>query len=680
MTLDTNPLLASDTSLPRFDLIQAAHVAPAVDALIACCDRAMEEAVRPGTPADHDHLAALMDVPLQALSCAWSVVMHLQAVCDTPELRAAVNDNQPKVTAFYTRLNSDLRLYGLYKRMAAEQGDRLAPAERRALDNSLRGFRLSGAELPPERQERFGQTQQRSALLSRKFSNNVLDATDAFVYWAREDELEGVPAEVRGRLAAAALEAGRSGLFKVTLQQPCLGPLMQHARSRALREMLFRANQTRASEFGPAELDNGPVIEEILALRQERAALLGYPNHATVSLVPKMADTPDQVLGFLRDLAGRGRRKGEVELDALRQFAREQLDLERLEAWDMPYASEQFRQARHAFSEEEVKPYLPLYKVLGGMFSIAESLFDIRISPQPLRGWHGDVTAYRVERGEALLGQFFLDPYARAGKSAGAWMSGAQPRWRRPDGTLRTALAYVVTNFAAPIGGKPALLRHGDVVTLFHEFGHALHFLLSKVETLGVSGLSGVEWDAVELPSQLMENFAWEWSILQSITAHAETGEPLPRELYDKMVAARNFHTGLQMMRQAELGLFDMRVHAEPERTVAVQALMDEVRAETALVAQPAYSRFQNAFSHIFSGGYAAGYYSYLWAEVLACDAWGVFERNGVLDDETGRRYREAILEVGGSRPMDTSFKAFVGRAPTIDALLRRQGFAEAEA
>ena len=675
MTFDsTNPLLI-DGGLPRFDLITPAHVAPAIDQLIAECERALQEAVRPDTPADYDRLCELMDLPLQALDAAWGTVSHLQSVCDTPELRAAVSINEPKVTALYTRLSSDLRLYELYKRIA-EQGEHLSAPQRRALSISVRGFRLSGAELAAAQKERFAATQQRSATLSREFSNHLLDATDAFVNWANADELDGVPQEVCEGLAAAARAEGRPGAFKLTLQQPCLGPLMQYAKRRELREMLYRANATRASEFGPSERDNGPIIAEILALCHERADLLGHPHHAAVSLIPKMADTPAQVLHFLRDLAHRCRPRAMAELEELRTFARERLGLDTLEVWDIPYASEQLRQARYAFSEQEVKQHFQLDKVLAGLFGIAESLFDISIRAEPLPAWHADVTSYRIEREGMLLGHFFLDPYARAGKSAGAWMQGARPRWRRPCGTLSTALAFLVTNFAAPVEGKPALLRHGEVVTLFHEFGHGLHFLLSKVEVLGVSGISGVEWDAIELPSQLMENFAWQWPIVERISAHIESCSPLPRELFDKMVAARIFQNGLVMLRQTELALFDMRLYAEPKRAEAAQALMDEVRAETAVLPPPAYNRFQNTFSHIFAGPYAAGYYSYLWAEVLACDAWEVFEREGVLDATTGRRYLESILEVGGSRTMRESFEDFVGRDPRIDALLRQRGLA----
>lgn len=465
-------------------------------------------------------------------------------------------------------------------------------------------------------------------------------------------------------------------LSKMPRQQPCYGPVMQFAHNRGLRQTLYRAQMTRASEFGPPERDNTPLIAEMLALRQERSALLSYPSYADVSLVPKMASSPQQVQEFLRDIAKRARRQAEQELDRLKGFARDELGLFDLQVWDIGYASERLRQTRYAFSDEDVKRYFRLDKVLDGLFSIAKKLFDVVIVAESHSVWHSDVTAYRVERGGALLGRFFLDPYARAAKRGGAWMNGARSRWRKPDGSLRTALAYLVTNFAAPVGAKPALMSHMEVVTLFHEFGHALHFLLSMVEVPGVAGISGVEWDAVELPSQLMENFAWEWEILQRISAHEETGESLPRSLYDKMLAARNFLSGMQLLRQVEMALFDMRIHAEPASATSVQAVLDDVRREISIMPPPEYNRFQNGFAHIFAGGYAAGYYSYLWAEVLAADAWSVFEKAGPLNTETGRRYLAAILERGGSRPMSENFVDFVGRPPSVTALLRQRGIA----
>jgi len=663
----------SSNALPDFEHFRVSDVKPAITQLIARCDAALVEATDMAMPADHQQLAEVLDGPMEALGEAWGTVMHLQSVCDSPELREAVAASQPAVTALHTRLSSDLRLYGLYKRVWAMGSAHLSAAQRKALEDSLRGFRLAGAELDAARKPRFAETQLRSAELSRAFANHLLDATEHFVYWATPEEVQGLPADVRARLEAAAQAEGRAGVYRLTLQQPCLTPVLQHAHNRALRETLYRANVTRASEFGPAERDNGPVIAETLSLRHERAAMLGLAHHAAVSLVPKMAGSTEEVLGFLRDIGRRARPQAERELGALRDFARERLGLAELQPWDLAYATEALRQDRYAFSEEEVRQHLRLDDVLAGLFEIAQALFDINIRAEALPAWHASVTAYRVERGGELLGRFYFDPFARTGKRAGAWMGGSRPRWRRPDGSLRTALAYVVTNFAAPAAGQQALLRHGDVVTLFHELGHALHFLLSEEDVLGVSGISGVEWDAVELPSQLMENFAWQWPILERITHRG-----LPRELFDRMQAARTFQSGLAVLRQVELALFDMRLHAEPERAGDAQAVMDEVRAEVALLPYPAFNRFQNGFAHIFAGGYAAGYYSYLWAEVLACDAWEAFEQAGVLDEANGRRYLDSILARGGSRAMRVSFEAFRGRGPKIEAFLRQRGLSSA--
>ncbi|WP_198937743.1 M3 family metallopeptidase [Pelomonas sp. KK5] len=666
---DKNPLLASDSGLPAFDAIRPDHIGPAIDELVSRCEQALARLAAPGFPPDFRQLGETLDPPLQALAFAWDTVQHLQGVLDTPALRSAIAAAQPRVTGLYARLSSDSQLFALLR--GAEGGEALLPAERQALSNSLRSLRLGGAELDAAGQARFKASVQRSAVLSREFANHVQDATDAFVLHVDAADLDGLPQDVLDRLAA-------DGRYRLTLQQPCLGPVLQYARKRALRETLYRANVTRASELGPAALDNGPVIAEILALRHERAALLGLPHHAATSLASKMAEDAAQVETFLLDLARRARPMAEQELAELRAFAAERLGIDDLQPWDLAYAAEQLRRERHAFSEQELTPYFPLERVLDGLFRLSESLFDITITADDsaTAAWHPSVRGWRIEtRAGALLGRFLLDPFARAAKRGGAWMNGAQARWRRPDGSLRTALAYLVTNSAAPVEGRRALLRHGEVVTLFHEFGHGLHHLLSTVEVPGVAGISGVEWDAVELPSQWMENFAWQWETLQRISAHADTGEALPRELFERMTAARNFQNGLTLLRQVEFSLFDIRLHADPARAGAAQSVMDEVRAEVSLLAPPGYNRFQNAFSHIWAGGYAAGYYSYLWAEVLACDAWETFEAQGV---EAGRRWREQVLEVGGSRPMADSVRAFLGRAPAIDALLRQRGLAPA--
>jgi oligopeptidase A len=670
-----NPLLDM-ADLPRFDAIRVEHIGPAVDALLSRCERALATVVAADFPADYHAMSNALDMPLQALEATWQTVRHLQGVKDSPALREAIAEIEPKITAWNTAFASDSRLYQRYRSVAGEQAERLTSAQRRALALTLQQFELSGAGLPEEMKPRFAQTMQRSAMLAREFSNHVLDATDRFAYYATPDEVQGVPQEVLGALAAAAEQDGKPGRVKLTLQQPCFIPVMQYAANRGLRETVYRASVTRASEFGAPELDNGPVIEETLALRHERAAMLGFAHHAAVSLVPKMADSAEQVITFLDGLAQRARPMAEAELAELENFARDTLKIDALAPWDIAYASEQLRRQRYAFCEQDVTNYFQLDKVLPGLFRIAESLFDVTIREEDLPAWDPAVTSYRVERRGELLGQFVLDPYARTGKRAGAWMDPARTRWRRPDDSLRTAVAYLVTNFAVPAPGSPALLRHSDVVTLFHEFGHGLHHLLSKVDTLGVSGISGVEWDAIELPSQLMENFAWEWDTLQRISSHATSGESLLKALFDKMASARNFQIGLFILRQAELALFDMRIHALPERASEAQGVMDEVRAAVTVLPVAAYNRSQNTFAHVWAGSYAAGYYSYLWADVLACDAWERFRTAGVGDIETGRRYRETILDVGGSRPMNDSFTAFVGRAPTIDALLRQKGLA----
>ena len=670
-----NPLL--DTSdLPRFAEIRPEHVTPAVDELLKAAYEALERAVGDEVPADYDALSAVLDVATERLGRAWGAVSHLNAVADTPELRAAYNENLPKVTEFYTRLGADERLYAKYKAIASGPGAAaLRPARRRALANAIRDFVLSGAELTGAAKERFAQIQERQAELSQKFSEHVLDATDGFAYYATDEELAGVPDDAKQAARAAAEREGKDG-YRITLQFPSYFPVMQYGSHRPLRERLYRAYVTRASELGAPAHDNSQLMRELLALRQEEARLLGHENYACVSLVPKMADSPQQVLDFLRDLARRARPYAERDLAELREFAAAELGLTDLAAWDLAYASEKLKEKRYAFSDQEVKQYFTEPKVLEGLFRIIETLFEVQIRPDEAPVWHPSVRFFRIERGGELVGQFYLDLYARTGKRSGAWMDDVRGRWARPEGRLQTPVAHLVCNFAEGVGGRPALLTHDNVITLFHEFGHGLHHMLTQVDDLGVAGISGVEWDAVELPSQFMENFCWEWDVLKHMTAHVETGEPLPRELYDKMVAAKNFQSGLQTLRQIEFALFDMRLHAEPGSEARIQEVLDEVRREVAVFPPPEFNRMQHSFSHIFAGGYAAGYYSYKWAEVLSADAYSAFEEEGVLNVQTGRRLRREILEAGGSRPAAESFRAFRGREPRIDALLRHQGMA----
>ena len=673
----TNPLLDFSGHIP-FDRITPADVAPAVDQLLERADAALQTVTAPDFPADWGAIARVLDVATEELGRAFGVVGHLSSVADTPELRAAYNAALPRVTAFWTRLGADERLYAKYK---AIDPATLNAEQRQAHSNALRNFVLSGAELQGAARERFAAIQERLAELQQKFSENVLDATDAYAHYASESDLEGLPADVIQTARAAAEAEGKPG-YRLTLKMPCYLPVMQFAKSSALRETLYRAYVTRASDQAAGDatrFDNSAVMAEILALRQEEARLLGYDNFGQVSLVPKMAHTPEQVTHFLRDLAARARPYAEKDVADLRAFAAERLGLTDPQAWDWPYISEQLKEARYAFSEQELKQYFPAPKVLAGLFKIVETLFEVSIRRDQAPVWNDAVEFYRIERAGQLVGQFYLDKPARAGKRGGAWMDDARARWLRPDnGLLQTPVAYLVCNFAAGVDGKPALLTHDDVITLFHEFGHGLHHMLTQVNEHDVSGISGVEWDAVELPSQFMENFCWEWEVLRHMTAHVDTGEPLPRALYDKMIAARNFQAGMQTLRQIEFALFDMLLHTEHDPKDSPLPLLARVREEVAVLAQPPFNRMPHSFSHIFAGGYAAGYYSYKWAEVLSADAYAAFEEtmdaDGMPSLETGRRYRQNILEVGGSRPAMESFKAFRGREPELDALLRHQG------
>ncbi|MBO9678164.1 MAG: M3 family metallopeptidase [Acidovorax sp.] len=675
----SNPLLDFN-DLPLFDRIAPADVAPAMDTLLARADAALETVTAADFPARWDAIAKELDVATEELGRAWGAVSHLNSVADTAELRAAYNEALPRVTEFWTRLGADERLYAKYK---AIDPATLNAEQRQARSNAIRNFVLSGAELQGAAKERFAQIQERMAELSQKFSENALDATDAFAYYADAGEVDGLPDDVLQATRAAAEQDGKPG-HKLTLKMPCYLPVMQFARNSALRERLYRAYATRASDQAEGDarrFDNTALIGEILALRREEAQLLGYANFGEVSVVPKMAESPAQVVAFLRDLAHRARPYAEHDVADLRAFAAEHLALADPQPWDWPYISEKLKEARYAFSEQEVKQYFTAPKVLAGLFKIIETLFDVAIRRDSAPVWNRAVEFYRIERGGRLVGQFYLDQPARKGKRGGAWMDDVRTRWLRPDtGRLQTPVAHLVCNFAEGTGGKPPLLTHDDVITLFHEFGHGLHHMLTQVNERDVSGIGGVEWDAVELPSQFMENFCWEWDVLKHMTAHVDTGEPLPRALFDKMIAAKNFQSGMGTLRQIEFALFDMLLHTEHDPAQDFMPLLAQVREEVAVIQPPAFSRTAHTFSHIFAGGYAAGYYSYKWAEVLSADAYAAFEEttrpDGTPDPATGRRYREAILEAGGSRPAMESFKAFRGREPSLDALLRHQGMA----
>ena len=677
MTLQ-NPLL-DFSDAPLFDRILPEHVSPAVDALLVDAQAALVKVTASNFPASWNGISAVLDVATEKLGRAWGAVSHLNGVADTPELRAAYNAALPVITEFYTRLGADEALYAKYK---AIDNSTLNTEQKQAHKNAMRNFVLSGAELIGAAKERFAKIQEQQAELSQKFSENALDSTDAFAYYASESELAGVPQDVVETARELAKTEGKDG-YKLTLKMPSYLPVMQFAASSALREVLYRAYSTRASDQAPAEFskfDNSAVISEILALRLEESKLLGYNNFGEVSVVAKMAKSPDEVITFLRDLARRARPFAEQDVADLRAFAAEHLNLKDPQPWDFSYISEKLKEDRYAFSEQEVKQYFTAPKVLAGLFKIIETLFEVAIHKDQAPVWKPGVQFFRIERAGQLVGQFYLDQPARTGKRGGAWMDDVRARWLRPDtGQLQTPVAHLVCNFADGVGGKPALLTHDDVTTLFHEFGHGLHHMLTQINERDVSGISGVEWDAVELPSQFMENFCWEWDVLKHMTAHVDTGEPLPRALFDKMLVAKNFQAGMQTLRQVEFSLFDMLLHTSFDPAGNVMNLLNDVRAEVAVIKAPLYSRTAHTFSHIFSGGYAAGYYSYKWAEVLSADAYAAFEEAanaGAPQVETGRKYREAILEAGGSRPAMESFKAFRGREPSIDALLRHQGMA----
>jgi oligopeptidase A len=652
-------------------------VAPAVDQLLADNRALIARLAADGALPTWDNFAGPLEDANERLHRAWGQVGHLNAVVNSPELREVYNGNLPRISQYYTELGQHEGLYKKFKALRASSAyEALSAAQKKIIDNELRDFRLGGAELAADRRPRYTEIRDRLSMLGSRFSDNLLDATNAWSHFvSSEAGLAGLPDDAREAAREAAQADGRDG-WKFTLHAPSYMPVLQYADDRALRELMYRAYVTRAAEFGDARFDNTPLIAEIVALRREMAQLLGFASYAEYSLEAKMADSPQQVMQFLRDLAGRARPYAERDLAELRDFARGQLGMAALEAWDIAYVSEKLRAARYAFSENEVKQYFPETTVLPGMFKLVETLFGLTISPAEAPTWHSDVRFFSIrDRAGALVGQFYLDLYARSTKRGGAWMDDAITRRATRTGT-QTPVAYLNCNFSAPVGGKAALFTHDEVITLFHEFGHGLHHLLTRVDHLGVSGINGVEWDAVELPSQFMENFCWEWGVVEPMTRHADSGQPLPRALFDKMVAAKNFQSGLQTLRQIEFSLFDLHLHHDfdPAGGSTAQQLLDEVRREVAVLMPPAYNRFPNNFSHIFAGGYAAGYYSYKWAEVLSADAYSLFEENGVLDPRTGRRFWDEVLAVGGSRPALESFVAFRGREPSIDALLRHNG------
>ena len=677
-----NPLL-DFSGLPRFEEFKPAYVTPAIDELLAANRAVLAQLAAPGDAPTWSNFVAPLQDANEKLNRAWGQVGHMNAVMNSPELREVYNANLPKVTQFYTELGQNQRLFDKFKEFSASpQMALLSRAQRAIVEHELRDFRLGGAELPATRKTRFTEIREKLSALSSRFSDNILDATNAFAHFVDTDAaLGGIPGDVLEAAREAAQADDKAG-WKFTLHAPSYMPVMQYADNRALRETMYRAYATRAAEFGKPEWDNTRLISDIVALRRELAQLLGFADYAEYSLTPKMADSPGQVLQFLNDLAAKARPFAERDLAELTQFARDELALQELQAWDVGYASEKLRIARYAFSDQEVKEYFPETTVLPGMFGLIETLYGLKIAPDTAPTWHPDVRFFSIRDGDGkVIGQFYLDLYARPSKRGGAWMDDAITRRRTARG-IQTPVAYLNCNFAPPVGEiegrkRPALFTHDEVITLFHEFGHGLHHLLTRVEELGVSGINGVEWDAVELPSQFMENFCWEWNVLEPMTRHVATGRALPRQLFDKMLAAKNFQSGMQTVRQIEFSIFDLRLHYDFDaHAQSVAELLAEVRSKVAVLIPPPFNRFAHSFTHIFAGGYAAGYYSYKWAEVLSADVYSLFEERGVLDAETGRLFRDEILAVGGSRPALESFVAFRGREPTIDALLRHHGMA----
>ena len=679
MTQVQNPLLNA-TGLIDYSAIKPTDIAPAVDQLAQQLQDTIAQVTAPDTPATWEAVVQPLELATLAFTRAWGVVGHLQSVVDTPELRDAYNAKLPMVTQLFIDLSQNEALFAKYRAMKASDAfATLSDVRRRIIDREIRDFRLSGAELPETERARVKAIGERLSMLNQKFSENLLDATNAW-HLLIEDEarLAGIPADTKAMYAANAKAAGQTG-WRITLHFPSYLPVMQYADDRALRETVYHAFATRAAEFDGAKFDNTPLIKEILQLRQEESRLLGFANYAEASLATKMADTPKEVIAFLRDLASRAKPYAQKDMTALRAFAKETLGIDDLQPWDQAYASEKLRQARYSYFDQEVKQYFTEPTVFAGLFHLAETLYGIKIRQSTASTWHPDVKFFEVFRDNQLVAAFYADLYAREGKRSGAWMDSDRTRCY-VNGELQTPVAYLVCNFAPGIDGRPATMTHDDVTTLFHEFGHCLHHLLTQQTEVAVSGISGVEWDAVELPSQFMENFAWEWDVVKQLTHHIDTGATLPRELFDKMLAAKNFQSGMACVRQVEFALFDMLLHTSFDPNVDdVQALLNDVRQEVAVSFPPAYNRFPQSFSHIFAGGYAAGYYSYKWAEVLSADAFSAFEETGILNTQTGQRFMNEILARGSSRDAMDNFIAFRGRKPSIDALMRHSGMADNE-
>ena len=696
--LQNNPLLTFGRGIAAYSEVKPEHITPAIQFLLKHAQEAVDVATDSKTPSTWNALAEPLEDTTEALGRSWGVISHLNSVADTPELRAAYGAMLPEVTGFFSSLGQNLALYQKFKELSkSSEFATLNRAQKKVIENSLRDFRLGGAELSDADKPRFSEIQDEQAILGKAFSDHVLDATDGFVHLVtNEADLQGLPDDVKAAAADTAQQKDLQG-WAFTLHFPSYYPVMQYCENRALRRLMYEAYVTRSSELGPEYAkgniawDNTQNMLDQLRLRDEEARMLGFANFAALSLASKMANTVDEVDLFLTNFANKAKPFAQRDWDELCQFAKNELGLtDGVQPWDTAFAAERLKQERYSFSENELKQYFPLPKVLDGLFGVIQTLFGVNIEAANLPTWHADVQSFAVkDLAGKLRAYFYLDPYARPGKRGGAWMDDARGRRVLPNGEIQIPVAYLVCNFAPPVKVDGVLrqptITHDDVITLVHESGHGLHHLLTQVSALGVSGINGVEWDAVELPSQFMENFCWEWEVLEKMTAHVDTGKPLPRELFDKILAAKNFQNGLMTLRQIVMSLTDWRLHthfdAKNAQGQAVLELSRKIANDYNVIPQPEISRWINTFSHIFAGGYAAGYYSYKWAEVLSADAYAAFEEaakltGSILDAKTGTRYREEILEVGGSRPAAESFKAFRGREPSIDALLRHGGLA----
>jgi oligopeptidase A len=680
MTVEDNNPLLDFGGLPRFRQIQAAHVKPALESLLVEARALREQLLTEADGFSWDSLVQPLEDMNEKIQRMWSPVAHLNSVMNSDDLRREYDACLPILSAYSSEVAQDERLYRAYKQVVnSDAYPLLEPAQQKIIDNTLRDFRLAGAELSGNDKKRFAEIQQELARLGSTFQNNVLDATQAWhLHITKDSSLVGLPEFARDMASQAAKEKDLDG-WCFTLDGPSYLAFMTYSDQRDLRRQMYEAYVCRASDQGPnaGKWENGKVIDQMLALRREAAVLLGFDNYGEYSLATKMARDVAQVMEFLGDLARRSRPAAQREFDELAAFAKNHDGTSPLESWDIAYYSEKLREQRYAFSKEELRPYFAESQVLPGMFEVIHRLYGMTVVPlADVEVWHDDVKAYEIRQDNgAVRGRFYLDLYARPKKRGGAWMDDCISR-KRQDGEVQVPTAYLVCNFAAPVGDKPALFTHDEVITLFHEFGHGLHHMLTRIDHVSVSGINGVAWDAVELPSQFMENWCWEKEALDLIARHYQTGDTIPDVLLEKMHAAKNFQSAMQMVRQLEFAMFDMRLHADfdPAGQQTVQQLLQGVRSEVAVVPTPAFSRFQNGFTHIFAGGYAAGYYSYKWAEVLSADAFSKFEEQGIFDRKTGEEFLHAVLEQGGSREPMELFVEFRGREPTVDALLRHSG------